>query len=374
MRFKVPNEILMGNDIVKTLPDGYFRKFGKKALIVTGPKVAKTKMFSTLMSSLERSDMETAVFDDIDAEPTVAMINSGVKKYKLEQCDFVVGLGGGSPLDAAKAIAAMSVLPGSISDYLGTEIEGDIPPIICLPTTAGTGSEATRFTIITDDATNVKMLLKGEALLPSAAIVDYSFSADAPLDITIASALDALTHAIEAYISIKHQPLTDSFALSAIMGVVRHLPRVLKNPADIVARGELAVAALEGGICINNSSVTLVHGMSRPIGALFHVPHGISNAMLLCTCLLDIYATENERIDKISHHMRMIDGMMFIDKVSELVRQCGIRSIGSYGIERNEFLAVIDKMAEDAMASGSPANAPKKYTAEIIKKLYLKAF
>ena len=157
--------------------------------------------------------------------------------------------------------------------------------MIAIPTTAGTGSEATMFTIITDTANNVKMLLKGACLIPDLAIIDPVFSISTPKSVTTSTGVDALCHAIEAYTSRKAQPFSDIFALSAIKRIFSNLPIVYEEPDNLEARKEMALAATEAGIAFNNSSVTLVHGMSRPIGALFHVPHGLSNAMLLERCM-----------------------------------------------------------------------------------------
>src|SRR5574344_228227 len=174
---------------------------------------------------------------------------------------------------------------GNLSDFSGRSIENPIPPLVAIPTTAGTGSEATKFTVITDTKKDIKMLLKGDPLIPKLAIVNYEFGISAPKKVTAATGLDALTHAVEAFTSRKANPITDDIAISAIKRIVKYLPIAYQDGDNKIAREQMAIASLEAGVCINNSSVTLVHGMSRPIGALFHVPHGMSNAMLLCTCL-----------------------------------------------------------------------------------------
>lgn len=213
------------------------------------------------------------------------MINEGVRLYKENNCDFCIGIGGGSPLDSAKAIQAMAALNGNIVEYAGREIAGNFPPLVLIPTTAGTGSEATKFLCVTDSSTDTKYLLKGDDLLPDVAIVDPAFSKTAPPSVTAATGMDALTHAVEAFTSRKANTLTDTYALSAIKRIFKYLPIAYNDGNNMKAREEMSIAAYEAGVCINNSSVTLVHGMSRPIGAMFHVPHGISNAMLIKECL-----------------------------------------------------------------------------------------
>ncbi len=374
MEFKTPDRIIMGEDIVAQLPRDFFRDYGTHALVVTGPRVGKTTMMRTLIETLNRDEIRITVYDGVSSEPTVAMVDAGVQIYKEAGCDFVVGLGGGSPLDSAKAIAAMSVNDGPIAQYVGREIKGNLPPVLCIPTTAGTGSEATKYTIITDENTGVKMLLKGEALLPRVAIVDYTFGQAAPPEVVASSGLDAMTHAIEAYLSVKAQPLTDVLALNAMRKILRFLPEAYKNPGNKRARKELAVAALEAGICINNSSVTVIHGMSRPLGAQFHISHGMSNAILLMTCLRDLYADAEEKFEKIARHFKMLDGMTFLDQLDELVGVCDVPRLRDYGVDKEQFIELLPKMAADAIASGSPGNAPKEYTDEDIIRLYTRIY
>ena len=374
MEFKTPDRIIMGDDIVAQLQPGFFSEYGKRALVVTGPRVGKTTMMRTLLDTLMRDEVSVTVYDGVSSEPTVAMVETGVKIYKEAGCDFVVGLGGGSPLDTCKAIAAMSVNEGDIAKYVGREIRGNLPPVICVPTTAGTGSEATKYTIITDENTGVKMLLKGEALLPRVAIVDYTFGQAAPAGVVASSGLDAMTHAIEAYLSVKAQPLTDVLALNAMRKILRFLPEAYKNPGNKRARKEMAVAALEAGICINNSSVTVIHGMSRPLGAHYHLPHGMSNAILLMTCLRDLYADAEEKFEKIARHFKLLDGMMFLDQLDELVRKCDVPRLRDFGVDKQEFMDMLPKLAADAIASGSPGNAPKEYTEQEIIKLYTRIY
>lgn len=251
-------------------------KYGKKPLIVTGKHTAKSAAAAELLKYAPAG----VIFDGITGEPTVGMINSGVGAYHDNSCDYVIGIGGGSALDSAKAIAAMSALGGNIADYMGKEIDGEFPPMVLIPTTAGTGSEATKFTIITDTEKDIKMLLKGDKLLPDLAVLDYSYTFSAPKSVTAATGMDALTHAIESYTSRRANPITDTFALSALKRIFANLPTAYNEPENETAREQMLIAAYEAGVCINNASVTIVHGMSRPIGALFHVPHGISNAML----------------------------------------------------------------------------------------------
>jgi alcohol dehydrogenase class IV len=379
--FRLPKRSILGAGAIK-LSENLMKTYGKKAFIVCGKVTTKMGIVKVLTDSLTDFGIDYKIFNDIVGEPTDVMIEAGVKAYREAECDFCIGIGGGSPLDSAKAIAAMSVLGGKIADYAGVPIEGDFPPIVLIPTTAGTGSEATKFTIITDSVRDVKMLLKGEALLPDLAIVDSKLSLSTPKNITAATGMDALTHAVEAYTSKKGNTLTDIFALSAIKRIFQYLPVVYENGMDEKAREEMAVAAYEAGICINNASVTLVHGMSRPIGAIFHVPHGISNAMLIRDCLEYVLDGCYDRFAAIAKAIGAADDsfcekdavLAFLEKLSHLCKICEIPTLKEYGIIQEDFYKVVDKMAQDAMDSGSPSNTIKNVTKEDLITIYNKLY
>ena len=376
----VPARVIVGADALEK-SRGLLAGYGKKTLVVTGKHVGRSAMMSRLKAVLDRDGVEYAVFDGITGEPTDTMIADGVEAYRDSGCDFCIGLGGGSPLDSAKAIAAMTVNDGEIADYNGRIMEIKIPNVVAIPTTAGTGSEATKFTIITDTKRGIKMLLKGDVLLPVLAVADYTMGIDAPKGVTAATGLDALTHAIEAFISVKASAATDRLAADAVKRIMRYLPDAYRD-GGTEAREQMACAALQAGVCINNSSVTVVHGMSRPIGALFHVPHGISNAMLLSACLNDMLAEAEAKYAELARIIGVAaDGdtdaaaaEAFIAAVENLCKVCEVPTLKEYGIDEKRFVESIDKMAADAIASGSPANAPKAYTAADCRHLYLAAF
>ena len=379
-QFKVPDKIMMGDNIVASV-ENVFNLYGKHALIVTGPNIARSTMIASLERTLDNDRVKYTVLTNISGEPTVSMIEQGVEMYKQNECDFIIGLGGGSPLDAAKAIAAMTVLEGSISDYKGVRIDdAELPPVVCIPTTAGTGSEVTKYTIITDENTGVKMLLTGNSLLPKMAMLDYTFSNGCSKSVTAATGLDALTHAIEAFISVNAQPLSDALALSAIKRIMRYLPQAYRDGSNMVARREMSIAALQAGICINNSSVTLVHGMSRPIGAKFGVAHGMANAMLLNVCLSDMEMSARHNLARIATYLRIqavdeIDASeKFVEEVAKLVEKLDVPTMSAYGIDRNAYMAAVDDMSFEAIMSGSPSHAPREYTADDIKEIYIRAY
>lgn len=374
--FTVPRHILTGTGALKEAVP-FLQSYGKRALVVTGKHVAQSFMMQELKKALEDCGIEYIIYDGITGEPTDVMIVEGKNHFINKECDFCIGIGGGSPLDSAKAIAAMVSNKGSISQFCKSEIRNRIP-VAAIPTTAGTGSEATKFTVITDSVKNIKMLLKGEELIPDLAIIETGFGLTAPKQVTASTGLDALTHAIEAYTSRKSMPLTDVLAISAIKRIMRYLPIAYRNGKDINAREEMALAALEAGICINNSSVTLVHGLSRPIGALFHVPHGLSNAMLLKECLQFAMDGAIEKFSRLGRETGAakendpdeISAQRFIQEIEKLCRLCEVPSLKQYGIDKEEYYNKIDKMSKDALDSGSPGNTVKEVTIEDCKRIY----
>lgn len=380
--FVIPNHTVVGTNVLGEAAP-LLKKMGNKAFIVTGRHVAVSDMMKQLTALLDENGIGCVIFDGITGEPTDTMIENGVEMLKSSGCDFIIGIGGGSPLDSAKAIAAMAVNEGSIADYNGKEITGEILPLAAIPTTAGTGSEATKFTVITDSEKGIKMLLKGDVLVPKLAIVDSSFTVGAPKSVTSATGLDALTHAVEAYTSRKAFSMTDTLAVSAVKRIMKYLPIAYKESDNSLAREQMSIAALEAGICINNSSVTIVHGMSRPIGALFHVPHGMSNAMLLKECLSFAVSGAYEKFANLGRETGVASDSdsdetaaeKFIDSLQSICDVCEIPTLEQYGIDRDEYYSKISKMATDAVASGSPANTVKEVTVddciEIYKKLYV---
>lgn len=375
--FLTPPRILVGEGALKQAVP-IWKTMGTRALIVTDPMMQNLGNTAKLEAALDQSGVTYCVYPDITGEPSDFMIENGLRIYREEGCDFLIALGGGSALDSMKAIGALVTGGGRIGDYMGREIEKPTPPMTAIPTTAGTGSEATQFTIINDTERGVKMLLRGKVLMPDLAIVDPQFTMTAPKTITASTGMDAFTHAVEAYTSRKATKLSDTFALSAIRRIVKNLPLVYADGSNAEAREEMAIAALEAGIAFNNASVTVVHGMSRPIGALFHVPHGISNAMLDERCFQYVLDGAYERFGNLARTVGAAKeedddraaAEKFLEIVKTLCRICEIPTLSEYGIDREEFFKNIDKMADDAMESGSPSNTRKPLTREDLKKIY----
>ena len=375
--FIVPGQIITGSGAL-TMAEETLKGLGKKALIVTDKVMIQLGNCAKVETALKNQGIDYAIYSEIVGEPTDTMIENGLKVYKENGCDFLVALGGGSPIDSMKAIGSLVVNGGNISDYMGKVIDVEMPPLVAIPTTAGTGSEATQFTIITDTKKDIKMLLKGKVLMPKLAIIDPQFTMTAPPKITAATGLDALCHAVEAYTSRKAQTLSDSFAMSAVKRIFKSLPVAFKDGKNEEARIQMSVAALEAGIAFNNASVTIIHGMSRPIGALFHVAHGLSNAMLMKECLGFALEGAYDRFADLGRAIGVADATdedkaaaeKFLSAIEGIVKELETPTLAEFGIDKEDFFKVIDKMAYDAMDSGSPQNTMREVSEEQVKQIY----
>lgn len=378
--FLTPKMIISGSDALNSAK-GELSRLGKKAFIVTDATMVKLGNVLLLEKILKEIDIDYFIFDEVNYEPDDLIIIKGKDSYKENGCDFLIALGGGSPIDTAKAISILLNNDAPLSSYMGKIIDISRPALVAIPTTAGTGSEATKFTIINDTSSKVKMLLTGPCLIPDLAIIDPTFSKSAPKSVTSHTGIDALCHAVESYTSRKSQPLSDTFALSAIKRIFNNLQKCYEQGNNIEARVQMSLAALEAGISFNNSSVTIVHGMSRPMGALFHVPHGLSNAMLLEECMNYVVDGAYDRFAQIARYLSLTDekddikaAYIFLDSLSALLKGLNVPTMSEYGIDKDEYFSNIDKMAHDAFASGSPSNTIKNIRVEDMVELYKKIY
>lgn len=375
----MPPQIIYGENALAESME-YVEKSGTKALIVTDEVMVEIGNIAQLEGELKKIGVDYVIYDGVGGEPTDEMVEKGIELYQDNDCDFLIAMGGGSPIDTMKAIGVMVTNEGQISDYMGKTIPNPPPALVAIPTTAGTGSEATAVTVITDTENDVKMMLLDPVLVPTTAIVDPSFTLTKPRSVTVATGVDALTHAIEAFTSKKAQPLTDVFAVSAIKRIYNNLLIVYEDGKNIDSRTEMILGSLEAGVAFHNSSVTIVHGMSRPIGALYGVPHGLSNAVLLKDCLAFIKEGATDRFAILARELEFVDtttddetaANIFYDKILELLSKVNIQTLEEFGIDKEDFYSNVDKMAVDALASGSPANTRKTPTKEDIMEIYKK--
>ena len=381
--FLIPPTVITGMGAIEQAGEHAKRLSAGTALVVTDSGIVKLGYADELVNQLRRIGVDAKIFSDVTPDPTLQNVNDGLEQYRDASCNVIISIGGGSAIDCGKGIAIRLTNDGELADFMGVnKIPNPGAPLIAIPTTAGTGSECTKATVITDTEHNVKMMLSSPCIVPQVAIVDPLLSLSTPPHLTSAVGVDALTHAIEAYISKRAQPITDALALEAIRMISGSLRQAWADGENIEARTEMMLAASIAGMAFSNSSVALVHGMSRPIGAYFHVHHGLSNAVLLLDVMeysvvgaperfADIARAMGEPINGLSP-MRQADAA--IVGVERLIDDLQMPRLGEIGIDRKEFETVADQMALDALASGSPANNPRQPTKEDIVALYSKCF
>lgn len=282
--FKMPTRIRYGEGLAKRLGE-IIRELGHEdVFVVTGPIVSKSFWFQEITDSLITEGINFEVYDRFESEPTVEQIDIAALKLKQSAATVVLAIGGGSRIDAAKAMCLLKTHDGSISDYLfgGTKtVTNEVISLICIPTTAGTGSEVTGVSVVSDEARGVKVSVTHESLIPKIAIIDPILHLDMPAFITATTGMDALTHAIEAYVSLNAEPISDAFALSSIKMIGNSLRKVIRDGKDLTARGEMAVASTIAGVAFANGGLGLVHGIAQSMGAVAHVTHGVANGLIL---------------------------------------------------------------------------------------------
>lgn len=348
-----------------------------RPLVVTDPMMVKFGLAERLQGLLAHEGIKAGIFSDTVPEPDTEAVDRARAAVLAGDYDCLIGLGGGSPIDTAKAVAVLAKQGGRMRDYKApAQNAGPALPVIGIPTTAGTGSEATRFTVVTDSESHEKMLCIGLSFLPVAAIVDYELTLSKPARLTADTGVDALTHAIEAYVSRRANPFSDGFARNAMANIAAHLRRAYRDPADRAAREAMMLGATQAGIAFSNSSVALVHGMSRPIGAHFHVPHGLSNAMLLPAITAWSAPAAMGRYADCARAMGLGGAddasavAALLDELAALNADLAVPSPKAHGLDEARWRALLPTMAEQALASGSPANNPRVPTAAEIIGLY----
>jgi alcohol dehydrogenase class IV len=384
VRVCVPRYLQVGRGSVSKLPS-ILEAIGsaRRPLIVTDKVMVAIGHVSRVTDLLDKAGIDYGVFDETTPDPTDIVIKHGLLALKEGGFDSLIGLGGGSPIDTAKAIAVMSQNSENILDYRPPkQFNTTGLPMIAIPTTAGTGSEVTHHTVIVVSATQEKISCRGEAFVPTAAIIDCELTLSKPPRITADAALDTLTHGIEAYVSEKRSLFSDRMALDCMRLVSKFIERAYRDGSDIEAREGLMLAATFGGLAFSNSSICLIHAMSRPLGALFHVPHGLSNAMLLPQITAFSLTSSTERYADCSRAIGLaseddsaeLAGRKLVDGLYRYTKILEVPSISEFGVGKQAFASSLDQMAQDAINSGAPRNNPRVPTKEQIVELYHQAW
>ena len=352
-------------------------------LLVSDPFHEKTGRTSEIAQLLNKAGMEVSVYAGVTGEPDTDMVELGLQQFQASRCNGIVALGGGSAIDTAKTISVLATNDGTAKQFMGTD---NVPKpgagVIALPTTSGTGSEATRVVVIADSNTKLKMSGRSSAYLPSLAILDYKLTMSMPGPLTAATGIDALTHAIEAYVSKQANDFTDLLALNAVKLIWNSIRQAWHDGSDEDARENMLIGSFQAGIAFSNASVGLVHSMSEPLGACFHIPHGLSNAMLLPAVCEFSMSGAVSRYARIARCMDLANissadeecCRSLMDGLSQLYQELEIPSPESFGIDKASYDEHIEKMANDAVNAGSTTNNPVIPTLDQIKEIYHKIY
>ena len=386
VRICVPRYMQIGKGSLSQLPE-ILNIIGsvKSPLIVTDKQMVKFGYVKKLQEILLKAGFKSSVFDDTIPDPTDTVVLNGIDILKKNKNDAVIGFGGGSPIDTAKAIAVLSQYSKNIQDYKPpSTFDKKGLPIIAIPTTAGTGSEVTHHSVIIDTKSNnfEKISCRGEGFVPIVSIVDYELTLSKPRRLTIDSAIDTLTHGIEAYVSKKATMFSDRMALDTIRLVQENIYAVDKDPKDSKAREGLMLAATLGGLAFSNASICLVHGMSRPLGSNFKVPHGLSNAMLLPTITefsIDHAKSRYADCSRVGNFALPDDEddiacEKLIKGLYKINNDFDVPSMKKFGIDEKNFEEELEYMATDAEVSGAPNLNPRVPTVNEMVDLYGKAW
>lgn len=376
--FSVPQNIVVGKGSLSKLPEFSKALGGTHGLIISGPHLKKMGVVDSCAESLKNAGIAVDSFTETEGNPSVETVDKATKAFKESGADFIIALGGGSPMDVAKAVGVVAKYGGSITEYEGGgKVPGDIIPLIAIPTTAGTGSEVTAFSVITDHSRNYKLTVFSYKLIPAYAILDADLITTAPVSVAAACGIDAMVHALEAYISRDASSFSDAMAEKALELIGKNIRRYVANRTDVEAAEGMLVGSLFAGIAFSWARLGNVHAMSHPVSAFFNVPHGVANAILLPTVVEYNSLADNGKYLKIYNYISTtpleaeeFEPLMLVSLLEELNASLGIPScLGDVGVMEDKF----DAMADDAMKSGNIAVNPRSTTKEDILMLYKKA-
>lgn len=377
-KFFMTSISLMGADCLKDAGDQVGELGFKKALIVTDKVLGQIGIVKKVTDVLDNKNIEYAIYDETKSNPTVKNVNDGLALLKEKECDFVISLGGGSAHDCPKGIALLATNGGEIKDYEGVD-KSKKPqlPMVGINTTAGTGSEMTLFAIITDEERHIKMALVDKHLTPIIAVNDPMLMLAMPKSLTAATGMDALTHAIEAYVSTSATPITDACAEKAIELISNYLVNAVENGQDVEARDMMAYAEYLAGMAFNNASLGYVHAMAHQLGGFYNLPHGVCNAILLPHVQEYNKATSASRLAKIAKIMGgNIEGLtdeqgadLCIDMIKSLSQTIGIpEGLGVLGVKESDFETLATNALNDACSLTNPRKGNLEEVIAIFKK------
>jgi len=383
-----PGRTVLGVDAVEET-GVYAARHGQRALVVASQQIFDIHG-ERVVGIIEDAGVEVATYTDVRPDPTVENVEAAHETFAAEDCDVIVTLGGGSSIDTGKSLGILATNEGPVRsfgvDEAGYEgVPNPIPPLIAVNTTAGTGSETTRTAVLTDESTSTKFIIVSENIVPDVAIEDPELTRSLPKSHTAFTGIDAFTHAIEAFTSVKSYSVTDGYARDAMDRIVNALPAAWANGDDIEARTEMLIAQFKAGKAFGNSSVALVHGMARPLGAQLHVPHGLANGLILPYVVEFNHVAAPEKYAEVARLLGVADGddgpRQAAARAGDGVEQlCADISLVDYLDDfgevpaREAFLDVVPEMTQDAFDSGSPDNNPRKPTRAELENLFVRVY
>jgi len=377
--FNAPTRLVFGNGVAETATKELAAMGARKILIVTGPgRTASAEPLQRLKKSLEETGLSFVHYAGAGADPSTDMADEGAALYRKEGCDAILGYGGGSPLDCAKGIGATIGEGRPIRDFIGTGLafSASVPPLLAIPTTAGTGSEVTNAAVFTfmEGGRKVKKGTAGQSLFPRLALVDPLLQVSMPPELTAATGMDALTHAVEAYVSRSHNPVADLFCLEAVRLIGENLKRARKNGEDVDARACMAQASTMAGVALSQAGLGMVHGFAHAAGALGGLAHGLANAIMLPYVMQACIPDASLRLANIGKALTGRHSATAIDAVAamaELGAELGIPpNLGEAGIHETLLPAIL----EDAKTYKRRPQSPRAFTDEELKTLLYKAW
>ena len=388
--FFIPQNIIVGAGTLVRLPECAQKLEGTHAMLLSGPTLRKMGIVDKAAKYLEDAGMKVDIFTEIEANPSVTTVEKATTAFKEAGADFIVALGGGSPMDVAKAVGVTAKYGGSITEYEGAhKVPGKIIPLIAIPTTAGTGSEVTAFSVITDHSRDYNLTVFSYELFPSYAILDPELLTSAPASVAAACGIDAFIHAEEAYVSTAASPFSDAMAEKAMELIGKNIRRFVARRTDLEAAEAMLTGSLFAGIAFSFARLGNVHAMSHPVSAFFDVPHGVANAVLLpviaeYNALADHgkYIKIYNYISKIPAYADEFEPEMLVAAIRELCASIcipknlteAVNNASKIGeVSRGQIEEKIPAMAADAMKSSNIAVNPRASRQSDIEALYIKA-
>jgi len=350
----------------------YAKNLGAKhVLVVTDKGVFHAGWVKDVTDSLEKEKVTYTLFADIVPNPRASNVAEGVKVYREHKCDGIVTVGGGSPMDCAKGIGIVVSNMGTILDYEGVDkIRYPLPPLICIPTTAGTSADVSQFAIINDTARKVKIAIVSKSIVPDVALIDPEVTLSMETSLSIYTGLDALTHAFEAYVSNANSGITDLYALEAIALLYRALPKVVERPYDIDARASVMMASLLAGLAFSNASLGVVHAMAHSLGGWLDLPHGLCNAILLDHAVAYNFVYAKERYQSIAPHMGLKSSLTckeLVAHINEFKASLGLtQRLGALGVSGGSIPHLASMALRDACIVTNPNMPTQEEVEEIL--------